>query len=298
MKLLKEKRRSEIIKSAIKLFAEKGFHTTSVQDIVDDTGISKGAFYIYFTSKEALHIAIFQYYFEQMNARFTEIDQEKLDPREKMKKQLAIPFVEFSERKEFIKMYLREQSFSINKELREFMEKTQYETLIWHDRSLKAIYGKSIAPYIGDIILMIEGMRNSYLGAMLFHDLHIDANLLPNFLMNRIDDIVDAFERGEKSIIQTSDKLFSFPTSSFGIINEKEKAASLLADMQEQLEGMNVDDELRTGMNSVLAYLTEELEKPDLEKYIFQGILANLKKVKEFDVYRKKIASLLNIQLL
>ena len=105
-------------------------------------------------------------------------------------------------------------------------------------------------------------------------------------------------KEGKSRLFKTSDKLFSFPTSSFGIINEKEKAASLLADMQEQLEGMNVDDELRTGMNSVLAYLTEELEKPDLEKYIFQGILANLKKVKEFDVYRKKIASLLNIQLL
>ena len=191
-----------------------------------------------------------------------------------------------------------EQSFSINKELREFMEKIQYETLMWHDSSLKAIYGESIAPYIGDIILLIEGMRTSYLGAMLFHDLHIDAHLLPNFLMNRIDDVVSAFEKGEKSIIKTSDKLFSFPSSSFGIINEKEKVASFLKDMQEQLEGMNIDDELNAGLNNVLAYLKEELEKPEIEKYVFQGMLANLKKVKEFDVYREKIASLLSIQLL
>ena len=37
---------------------------------------------------------------------------------------------------------------------------------------------------------------------MLFHDLQIDATLLPNFLMNRIDDIVKAFEKGEEPIIK------------------------------------------------------------------------------------------------
>ena len=92
--------------------------------------MSKGAFYNYFASKEELHIAIFQYYFEQMSTRIKEIDNtEHLNPREKMKEQLSVPFEQLNKQKEFFTVYMREQSFSINKELREFMEKTKYETL-------------------------------------------------------------------------------------------------------------------------------------------------------------------------
>ncbi|MBS4204421.1 TetR/AcrR family transcriptional regulator [Lederbergia citrea] len=295
---MKEKKRKEIIESAIKLFAENGFYNTSVQDIVTDCAMSKGAFYNYFSSKEELHIAIFQYYFEQMSTRTIEIDKENLNPREKMKKQLGVPFEELTKHKEFFIMYLREQSFSINKELREFMEKAQFETLTWYERNLKDIYGENITTFIGDIILLIEGMKQSYLAAMLFHDLQMDVDLLPNFLMNRIDDIVNAFQNGEEPIIKKSNLLSSFPQCSFGNIDRIEKASLLLADMQEQLENMKIDEDQRDGLAGVIDFLKGELKKPNLEKYAFQGMLANLKEIKEFDIYREKIAALLDVQLL
>ena len=48
--------------------------------------MSKGAFYHHFSSKEELHIAIFQYYFEQMSTLLREIDnKEHLNPCEKIK---------------------------------------------------------------------------------------------------------------------------------------------------------------------------------------------------------------------
>lgn len=47
-------RRSAIIATATKLFAEQGYHPTSVQDIVDALGVGKGVFYWYFPSKDEL----------------------------------------------------------------------------------------------------------------------------------------------------------------------------------------------------------------------------------------------------
>lgn len=47
-------RRSAIIATATKLFAESGYHPTSVQDIVDALGVGKGVFYWYFPSKDDL----------------------------------------------------------------------------------------------------------------------------------------------------------------------------------------------------------------------------------------------------
>ena len=48
----KEERRDEIIETAGKLFEEKGYEQTQVQDIVNEIGVAKGLFYYYFKSKD------------------------------------------------------------------------------------------------------------------------------------------------------------------------------------------------------------------------------------------------------
>ena len=53
-----EETRAKIIESAIKLFSTRGFNTASVDDICKDAGISKGAFYHHFESKQALFLAL------------------------------------------------------------------------------------------------------------------------------------------------------------------------------------------------------------------------------------------------
>lgn len=294
---MKARKQKEIIESAIKLFAENGFTNTSIQEIVNDCGISKGAFYNYFPSKEALHIAIFEYYFEQMRARTHEIDNEQLPPREKLTKQMSVPFEQLTQQKDFFMVYMREQSFSINKELRQVMEKTQFEMLAWYETNLKEVYGEKIADYTGDIIMLIEGIRSSYLAAILIQDLQIDATLVPTFIMNRIDDMVDSFVKGEEPIMKRN-ILNIFTQNSLGALAATEKVSSLLEDMQEQLEVMDFNDEQKNGLSGVINFLKCELEKPAIEKYTFQGMLANLKTVKEFDIYREKIANLLGLQLL
>ncbi len=47
-----DERRNEILDAAAQLFAEKGYEGATVQAVIDALGISKGAFYHYFSSKE------------------------------------------------------------------------------------------------------------------------------------------------------------------------------------------------------------------------------------------------------
>ena len=47
----KEEKKQKILSSAFKLFTSKSVKETSVQDIVDDAGIAKGTFYLYFKDK-------------------------------------------------------------------------------------------------------------------------------------------------------------------------------------------------------------------------------------------------------
>jgi AcrR family transcriptional regulator len=51
---VKEARREHILRSALRCFARRGYHVTTVDDIAAEAGVSKGAPYVYFESKEAL----------------------------------------------------------------------------------------------------------------------------------------------------------------------------------------------------------------------------------------------------
>ena len=53
-----EETQAQIIKSAIKLFAANGYTAASVDMICKDAGISKGAFYHHFPSKQTVFVAM------------------------------------------------------------------------------------------------------------------------------------------------------------------------------------------------------------------------------------------------
>jgi AcrR family transcriptional regulator len=51
---LSEERQKQILEAAIAEFAQHGFHETRMEDIARASGLSKGAVYIYFKSKDAI----------------------------------------------------------------------------------------------------------------------------------------------------------------------------------------------------------------------------------------------------
>lgn len=54
----REQRRSLILAAATKVFKDKGYHATSVGDIIDAAQIARGTFYLYFTNKREIFAAL------------------------------------------------------------------------------------------------------------------------------------------------------------------------------------------------------------------------------------------------
>lgn len=52
--------RARLLEGALEVFAERGFHGASVEDICDRAGFTRGAFYSNFGSKDELVLALFQ----------------------------------------------------------------------------------------------------------------------------------------------------------------------------------------------------------------------------------------------
>ena len=53
-----EETRAKIMEAAIRLFSTRGYNKASVDDICEEAGISKGAFYHHFKSKQELFLAL------------------------------------------------------------------------------------------------------------------------------------------------------------------------------------------------------------------------------------------------
>jgi AcrR family transcriptional regulator len=53
-----DRRRGDVIGAAARVFAAQGFHATSMQDLIEATGLTAGGLYHYISSKDALLVAI------------------------------------------------------------------------------------------------------------------------------------------------------------------------------------------------------------------------------------------------
>ena len=115
---IREKTKQNIIDAALKLFAQRGYHGTSIADIAKEAGVSKGLAYNYFKSKNDLAEAIFSQlyiFFEQYDKLFTEIT----DPYELLELMIKGTFKHLRENEEFWKLYI---SFALQWEVSEKMK--------------------------------------------------------------------------------------------------------------------------------------------------------------------------------
>ncbi len=53
-------RKTQILKAALVCFASRGYHQTSIDDIAQEAGLSKGGVYAHFDSKNELFLALFE----------------------------------------------------------------------------------------------------------------------------------------------------------------------------------------------------------------------------------------------
>lgn len=73
-------RREQIIEASFRLFADQGYHGTTVGDICDELGVGKGVFYWYFESKEALFKELLQSCLRRLRRAQETAIKEEADP--------------------------------------------------------------------------------------------------------------------------------------------------------------------------------------------------------------------------
>lgn len=99
-------KRQLLVESAAKVFAAKGFANSRVADIAQHAGVAKGTVYEYFTSKEELYFAVFEWINERIRQRVDQLLEDDSDPRRQLTTLLRTSAEIVTEHRELVSMNL------------------------------------------------------------------------------------------------------------------------------------------------------------------------------------------------
>lgn len=150
-----------MLDAARRLFLDNGFADTSIQNILDEAGISKGTFYNYFSSKNECLISIIEESRETSTILRDELAAGRRDGPELLIDQLLVR-LRMNREQQLIRLY-EAILHSGDAELRKFMKTVHLAELAWLERRLTEVFGEWAEPYSADAALMHFGMLGQYL---------------------------------------------------------------------------------------------------------------------------------------
>jgi AcrR family transcriptional regulator len=264
-------KKMQLILSAIELFGEHDYHTTTVQDIVSLAGVSKGAFYQHFESKEELLFFIFKYYFDRILSELQDLNRQKhLSPKEMIVRGIKHQCSLLLENKNFLSMIVKGAT-SGEKMINEMVFQQSMIILHWFQEHITQLYGPEIEPHSVDCSIMLDGCMKNYFVIQIICDLSIDADQLAEYLFERLDDWVYGIKRKQ-----------SFPVLNSGFIqkytsqNVEQLFDNMINNVRIQIETQIADEALKETMQQALHALINEIKKEQSNPVIVQGMYSYL----------------------
>lgn len=193
----KEERRNEIIETAGKLFEEKGYEQTQVQDIVNEIGVAKGLFYYYFKSKDEVMEELADRYADAIIDAVNKLIDKDISTFDKINRIFQI-FIDSAEKKSGI-----------------FMGILYVKNGITHERIFFNV-GKKMVPLVTELIL--SGNDNGECNCS-------DPKFITEFLVSGLFNIMNQISPDEK-IDYLKEKLPTIKTMILKLYNFAEQKES------------------------------------------------------------------------
>lgn len=150
-------RKLHVVNMAHQLFIEKGFQATSIQDILDYSGISKGTFYNYFSSKSELLIAIYKTIYKKLEKdRNDLLIGQNPSSVEIFIKQVELQMI--SNRKNKLLALYEEVLASNDADLKQYIQRARLNSLRWYYNRFIDIFGEVKKPFLLDCAIMFQGI--------------------------------------------------------------------------------------------------------------------------------------------
>lgn len=254
-------KRTEIMNQAVHLFSLKSFHQTSVQEVADAVGISKGAFYKHFDSKENMFIEILKQYHEEITAEISEFQHAPgSNNKDVFKKKLAIEIERTLSNQEFFMMIFKDFTLTESGQLKSVFLELRQSTMILHKTILIDTYGVEIEPFLPDLVALLEGLMQQYIFVLVVEKKQVPIPKLVTFITSAIDAIVDNLETMEP------------------VLSEARSPAATLEEAFEQVaHKIRRSEEYPDKLLASLDLLREQVAKKEAKEFLIEALLVYLK---------------------
>lgn len=101
-------RRADILRAAERVFAAKGFHAASIEEIAHAAEYGTGTVYLYFTDKQALYVELFEQKIRELSASIRRQVRGMEDPLEGLRRLIHARLEYFEHNRAFFEVYARE----------------------------------------------------------------------------------------------------------------------------------------------------------------------------------------------
>ena len=251
-----------IMERALELFAEQGFEPTSVQQITEHCGISKGAFYLSFKSKDELIVALIDQFMSQMISN-TDYQVTNMQNNELSLYNFYFTMFQASQKhSNFAKILMKEQSHSFNSEL--VLKFHDYDKLL--EKTIltmtEKLFGERIENTKYDLVYCIKGFISIYSELILFNNVPVDLEQLAQSLV-------------EKTNLLASQVTIPFVTKEIFQLRRLSKTEITNDQLLEVLEQSLNEAEEPLEQES-LSLLKQHLLEPSLSPALVEGLLKNI----------------------
>ena len=188
---MKEDTKTNIINTAIKLFAEKGFSDTSMSQIANNADVGKGTIYWHFDSKEDLFLSIIrekgQSYFEKV----LKLDKSNLKPEEVIYQYIK-DRIEFIENNYDVARMLINNNDVINREFKEIMQNRHQQMVSVLENTInkgieKGVFRKGSSDEYALMIINAANSAHNNFSCCLKGDIEEKTKKIYDFIMHGLD---------------------------------------------------------------------------------------------------------------
>ncbi|KZE72272.1 TetR family transcriptional regulator [Paenibacillus jamilae] len=287
MSLIKEK----IVQSAVRLFMEKGYRATSIQDIADDCSIAKGSLYKFFESKEELFVSILKQRQQYMMDEVERIRKMALPRRETYLAEIMGLFQFFGRHGYYISRDYNEFPSASNDNISTLIHQIQIQMFSYYQNLLMRQYGSAILDWKWDVTAMFSGMIREYTFHLLFAYKPITVEKLAGFIAERMDDLVQGLSKCSPQPLLTYEFMKEYekvdleslvPTSSARISVLFQAILSIISDLY-------IPNARKKELQQVTVLLEEELENEVPRAFLIQALLRDLAAEAELSFYAHQL---------
>ncbi len=295
------KKAEKILDIAGQLFLEQGYRSTNMQSIADKCGISKGAIYLHFKSKELLLIALLQRMDDQLFSKLEALEGDnRLTARERFKAQLMCQVDLSAEQKQLSDMFIQD-AMNFTEELHRFAGETRRRWQLAQKRAVLEYFGEEVSPWQVDVSLIITGMLNEYASYWLLEDVQLPLDPLIEMTVFSAEHIVQGLLEHKPSAVLNDELMPSNETlEQSAKLRWENKVAKLTHALSAQVENLKKISEKSEweALVKTQQKLVDEMRAEASDLVLLRALLASLRDYPSLLETRIEIAKLFDVRLI